>query len=148
MAYCFEFDATHRIIRGRLIEQITDQELMDFYRTIALLCGLLAPHAGIADLSEATSFVTPGKIRELAKLPPAMPEPARPRFIVAPSDDLYGLARMFQIEGEDTRPNLHVIRSAEDAFSMLGVEKPSFEPVSRVIGSVISIPRNMWEEQA
>jgi len=144
LAYRFEFDSTQRIMRCRLAMSVTDEEMMECYRTMALVCDALTPEAGIADFSEVTSFVTIGTVRALAKLPPAMPEPNRPRFVVAPSDHVYGLARLFQIEGEATRPNLHVVRSAEEALSMAGIDDLEFAPLSKALES-LGVPKGTWE---
>jgi hypothetical protein len=63
------------------------------------------PRAGITDFASVTSLeVSPETIRDLASLPLAMPDPVQPRVIVAPAPDVFGLARMFQLEGEQTRP--------------------------------------------
>ena len=146
MAYRFEFDSTHRIVRCKVTLQVTDEELADCYQTIALVCEALDPEVGIADFSDATSFATAGKVRALANLAPALPEPSRPRFVVASSDHIYGLARLFQIEGEATRPNLHIVRSSADALAMLEIDEPQFGPLSKALGSR-SVPRGAWEER-
>jgi hypothetical protein len=39
------------------------------------------------------------------------------------------MARMFELQGQETRPNLHVIRTEKEAWAILGVSKPKFEPV-------------------
>jgi hypothetical protein len=39
------------------------------------------------------------------------------------------MARMFEILGEGTRPNLHVVRTLEEAYKVLDVREPQFEPV-------------------
>lgn len=131
MAFRFDFDPTNRILRGRFMKEVTDSELIDFYRMTALLSESLSPEAGVADFAQATAEVTPDTIRKLAKLPPAFPKQDRPRFIVAASDHIFGLARMFQIEGEATRPNLHIVRSEEEAWERLGVERLEFDSVPR-----------------
>ena len=67
-------------------------------------------------------------IRELAALAPADPLVSRPRVIVAPNTLIYSFARMFQIFGKITRPNLHVVRNLAQALALLGVATPHFEP--------------------
>ena len=129
MAYQFDFDSTNRILRGRFAQEVNDEEVIDYYRTAAFLGGSLRPPAAITDLSSATVSVSAQTIEKLAKLPPAMPKPSRPRFIVAPSDHSYGLARMFQIAGQATRPNLHVTRSTEEMWDALGEAQQEFGPV-------------------
>ena len=38
---------------------------------------------------------------------------------------------MFEMEGEDKRPNLHVVRSEAEAWAILAVENPQFEPLEK-----------------
>jgi hypothetical protein len=40
------------------------------------------------------------------------------------------MVRMFQILGEDTRPDLRIVRTMDEAHRLLGVESPEFSPVS------------------
>ena len=47
---------------------------------------------------------------ELASLPPVIRDREALRFIIAPSPSIFGLARMFELHGQETRPNLHVVR--------------------------------------
>ena len=129
MPYQFDFNSKNRILRGRLTDRVDDDELADYYRVAMLLSHSLHPHAGITDLSPAVVSVSSQTIETLAKLPPAMGAPSRPRFIVAPSDHVFGLARMFQILGEATRPNLHVTRSAGQVWESLGIAPLEFEPL-------------------
>ena len=44
---------------------------------------------------------------------------------------IYGLARMFQILTEDTRPELRVVRTMDEANRLMEVESPEFQPVER-----------------
>lgn len=53
----------------------------------------------------------------------------RPRVVVAPQKHAFGLFRMFQIAGEDTRPLLQVVHTMDEAFAALGVQSPHFEPL-------------------
>src|SRR6185312_10488957 len=45
------------------------------------------------------------------------------RVLVAPADLLFGLARMFQGFGGETRPNLIVVRSLAEAYRTLGLQQ-------------------------
>ena len=126
----FEFDSANRILRCRFEGAVTDDSLSECYRGIGKYAALMAPSTGILDLSAVASFeVSPETIRKLASLPPAIPDPRTPRVIVAPSPQVFGMARMFEIHGESTRPSLHVVRTKEEAFAILGILEPQFEPV-------------------
>jgi len=41
------------------------------------------------------------------------------RVILAPQPLVFGLARMYQIIGEDIHPNVYVVKTEEEAFRML-----------------------------
>jgi hypothetical protein len=130
MSYRFDFDSRHRIIRCRFEEAVNDQILKEYYGVAAKYSTLHAPCAGILDMSAVTSIaVSHRTIRELANLPPTIRDPASPRFIIAPSPQIFGMARMFELQGQDTRPNLHVVRSEKEVWAILGVQDPRFEPI-------------------
>src|SRR5579862_2289421 len=136
MAFHFEFDSSHRILRCGFSGQVTDDELTNFYRMAMLLAETLDPLAGIIDFSSVTDFkATPSKMHELAAFPPVMPERERVRVIIAPSDHVFGMVRIFEIEGEATRPSLHVVRSAAEAWTIIGIQEPEFSSISEAYDS-------------
>ena len=84
------------------------------------------PCRGIIDFSGATTFdVSNETIRRLANLPPVFGGTS-PGIIVASQDILFGMARMFSILGERTRPNMQVVRTIEEAYEILGITAPQF----------------------
>ncbi len=130
MPYHFEFDSANRILRCRFEGQVTDEALREYYRLSEKYAALTAPRGGVLDMSAVTAFnVSPHVIRELASSPPAIADPSIPRCIVAASPEIYGMARMFELLGEDTRPNLHVVCTQEEALVILGAPEPKFEPI-------------------
>jgi hypothetical protein len=136
MAYRFEFDDANRILQCRFEGRVTDEGLTNFYRQAGEFVTSLEPRGGLVDFSDVVSFeVSVQAIRRLAKLPPAMPQPDHPRIIVAVSSQIFGMARMFEFEGEITRPNLHVVRSLAEAWAILGIREPKFQPLSELFDS-------------
>jgi|SRR5580700_5365279 hypothetical protein len=130
MSYHFDFDSTHRIIRCRFDGRVTDQILKEYYGVAPRYVLLKSPCAGILDMSAVTSIdISQQTIRELANSPPTIPEPASPRFIIAPSNQVFGIARMFELQGQDARPNLHVVRSVKEILAILGIRNTRFEPI-------------------
>jgi len=130
-AFHFEFDPENEIFLAKFHGTVTSESIKDFYRAAAA-AALLAKEfrASIADFSEATLVrATPHTVRELAALPPADPVVSRPRVIVAPNALLFALARMFRLIGRATRPNLHVVRSLSQAYTLLEITAPCFEPI-------------------
>jgi hypothetical protein len=128
MPYYFEFDPKNRILRGRFEGPLTDELLKEYYGVAGGYFKRTGARAGITDLSAVNSFeVSPQTIRELASAPPAILDREFPRFIVAPSPPIFGMARMFELGGQDTRPNLHVVRTMKEVCVILGVTDPKFE---------------------
>jgi hypothetical protein len=130
MPYRFEFDSTNRIIRCRLEGLITDEDIKECYRNAERYALQTDPLSGIMDMSAVTSFaVSANTVRELATSPPAMPNPERLRVLIAPSPQVFGIARMFEMLGQDKRPELHVVHSEKEALAILGVPETKFEPI-------------------
>jgi hypothetical protein len=136
MAYYFEFDSSNRILRCRFEGDVTDESLKECYEVAGKYAALTDPGVGIVDFSNVDSLrVSSQTVRDLARRTPGMPG-SRPRFLVAPSSHMYGLARMFQEVGSEARPHVHVVRSVDEVYALIGVPEPQFEPV----GGGIAIP--------
>lgn len=130
MALVVDFDATNNILRGTLDGRMTGAILLDLYLRTAEYMSSHPPCRGILDFSAVTEFeVSVSAIRQVAATPPAFP-PGYMRIVVIPKDYIYGLARMFQILGERTRPELWVVRTMDEAYDLLQVKSPDFRPVT------------------
>jgi hypothetical protein len=133
MAYYFEFDFRNGILRCRLDGDVTDESLKECHEVAGRFAALTNPGAGIIDFSNVDSLnVSSQAVRNLAHSAPGMPG-SRPRFLVVPSTHMYGLARMFQQYGSEARPEVHVVRNIDEAYTFLGVREPQFEPVAGAI---------------
>ena len=130
MSIVVEFDATNNILRGTLEGRMTGAILLEFYAAATKYMASHPPCRGILDFSEVTEFeVSSDAIRHVAAAPPAFPT-GYTRVLVIPKDFIYGLARMFQMLGEKTRPDLQVVRTMDEAYRLLRVKSPEFHPVS------------------
>ena len=131
MAFRFEFDAANKILLMRFEGRLTDESLAELYRAARKYSAATDASVGIFDSSPVTEFaVSNDAIRALARQEPAMPDAfRRPRFIVAPSKVGFGLARMFQMLGEPTRPLLSVVRTMDEVLAAIGIQSPHFEPL-------------------
>jgi hypothetical protein len=129
LPYHFSFDSKHGILRCRVEGHVTNDVMKEYYRVAADYFSQICPLKGLFDFTGVTSFeISPRAIRGLANLPPVMPDPSRIEVVVAHTYTMYALARMFQFEGRATRPNLHVVRWLREAWTLLGVQHPHFEP--------------------
>ena len=127
MAFFFEYNSLHRIFLVRFEGQVTDEEFREYYRVAGEHITRLEPSATISDYSDVTDLqVSVQTLREFAHSYVAMPA-SNPRLVVAAAPHIYGLARMFQSEGEPSRPNLHVVTTLAEAFAHLKVESLQFE---------------------
>lgn len=130
MAIVVDFDARNNIIRGTVDGRMTGAILLEYYAAATKYMATHPPCRGILDFSQVTEFeVSSTAIRQVAAAAPAFPA-GYMRVLVVPKDFIYGLARMFQILTEDTRPELQVVRTLEEAYRLLQVESPEFRPVS------------------
>ena len=133
MGYTIEFDSVNAILQCRFSGQITDQLLKAFYSAVREHAARTHPRAGIFDFTDATSLeVSPQTVRELAREAPAFPDVTVPRFVIAPSDYMFGMARMFQLLGEETRPLLHIVRTREEVYASLAIQQPRFQRVEAI----------------
>lgn len=110
--------------------RVTDDLIQDYYRVVGKYVVRTNARAGIFDLSGVTSWeVSNETVRSLARSLPALVDSSLPRFIVAPASHLFGTARMFQMLGEKTRPQLRVVRTLAETYAALGITAPKYEPV-------------------
>jgi len=131
MPSSFDFDPKNRILRIRLSGNVDDESLKEAYATGFKLAIRVKPQSGLFDFSGVKSLdVSPQTIRELAKNTPIMSNPSLRRVIIAPSSHMFGIARSFELQSEDSRPNLHVVRTEREALAILAVQHPRFEPVA------------------
>jgi len=131
MAFRFEFDQVNKILLARFEGQLTNEAAEEYHDALGKNWRATGARAGIWDLSGVSEFAASADfLRSLAKRKPITPGlTEHPRFIVAPATAGYGLMRMFQISGESARPQLHVVRSVDEALTTLGAQSPHFEPL-------------------
>lgn len=129
-SYWFGFDSKKGILRGQIEGNVTDKALKAFYEAARALAATTSPRAAIADFTAVSAFNFGREtLLELAKFDPVLPDPNLPRVILVPSTTGFGLARIFQHEIEDTRPNVHVVHKLTEACAILGVERLEFKAI-------------------
>jgi hypothetical protein len=128
MAFRFEFDQVNRILLARFEGRVTEGSVADCDRASRKYSTGNGACACIWDFSPAAEFALSSDfLHALAKEPALSDGLMRPCFIVAPTAFGFGLARMFQMEGEHTRPSLGVVHTIDEALSALGIQSPYFE---------------------
>jgi hypothetical protein len=131
MAYYFDFEPTHRLLRGRFEGTVNDGELAAFCKEAAEKVALVDPLCELTDFTDFARFkTTPEQIRQLARTGHSLSDHARPRVIVAPNDLVFGTARMYELEGEAVRPHVYVVRTLDEAMGILAISgELRYEPI-------------------
>ena len=127
MPYHFEFDAEHRVLLVVLEGDVADRDLLTGVEGIRARAAQLNPVAGITDFPSITAFSASGQSVRAAAAPPDPYPPGTPRFVVAPVDYLFGIARMYELVANRPNAKLKVVRSREEVFAVLGIQNPKFE---------------------
>jgi hypothetical protein len=127
MPHHFEFDAEHKLLLIVIEGDVDGTEIAVINEEMRARILRMQPAAGISDLSLVRNFNVPAQVMRSAALqiPPYPPE--TPRFIVAPSDLLFGMSRMYELVANVPAGKLEVVRSREEALGRLGISNPNFE---------------------
>lgn len=128
MGCVLEFDARNDVLRVTVEGLVTDESLMQCYTVVAKYFASHPPCRGILFFSNTKFEVSSNTIRRIASSASAFPV-GFTRVFVTPTDVVFGMARMFQMLGEKTRPDLHVVRTLEEAYKLLQLESPEFSAV-------------------
>lgn len=129
MPHHFEFDSEHKILRLVLEADIEGEEYSQLTADLRAQIRRMRPVAGITDGSSITNFNVTSQALRSAALEGSPYPPATPRYIVAPTDYLFGLARMYELIGNHSEGRLQVVRKMEEALAELGVANAKFERI-------------------
>ncbi len=123
----FEYDPVHELFVVRMHGQVTDDVFKASYAATPRYTAGRRIRAALMDLSGVESYdVSSTAMRDVSRLPPLFPDPT-PRWVVAPQDYVFGMARMFQLLSPSGRDMLHVVRTMDEALEALDIESPQFE---------------------
>src|SRR5512141_654968 len=127
MSFHVEFSELNKILRVSFRDSIQDQDMRDYYSTVASAQTEVGPCSGICDFSNIDKLqVTSNMVKDLAARPPVV-LPGFKHVIVAPQDYVYGLVRMY--ETLTGRTNTIIVRSLDEAYKTLGLVEPEFGPL-------------------
>jgi hypothetical protein len=128
MAVFLGLDERHRVLYIRFAGVVTDDVLLRSFQRVREWFAIHGHASNITDFSEVDSFqVTEAAVRQLAERPPLVPDNYL-RVVVAPQDEAYGMARMFEMLGSETRNHVYVVRTHREAFRIVGVEHLELHP--------------------
>ncbi len=129
MAHHFEFDSENKILLMVMEGEVDSREIQESNDRIRKYVEQLKPSAGIGDFTAVTKLTVSSSVVRSAALQ-ASPYPEEtPRFIVAPTDYVFGMARMYELVADRPNAALKVVRTREAALAELGVKDARFERV-------------------
>ena len=127
MPYHFEFDSEHKILLLAYEGDVQSRDIVNANHDMAQHVARRKPSCGIADLSAVKTLDVPADTLRAAARQPSPYAEETPRFIVAPTDYLFGMARMYEIMANRAHEKLRVVRSRKEALAALGVRESKFE---------------------
>ena len=126
----FEYDAANEVFVVRMYGAITDDVFKASYAATPNYLEGRRIRAALMDLSGVDSYeVSSVAVRDVSRLPPLFPDPT-PRWVVAPQDHIFGMARMFQMLSPSGRDMLHVVRSMHEALQAMGITTAHSERIA------------------
>jgi hypothetical protein len=130
MGVFLSFDELHQVLYVRFEGVITDDVFLSRYQQVREWVASNGPFSSISDFGGVTSFeVTSHGIDQLALHSPLVPDSFL-RIVLAPQDEIFGMARMFGMIGSVTRNKVYVVRTSAEAYRLLGVESLDLRPVA------------------
>jgi len=124
--YVIDLDPVHGVLRITIRKVVTDQVVLDVYRSLKRLAAKGGPYATLADCSQVEDLkLSAETIRSLALGVPAVPA-GRPRVVVVNRIVMYGLARMFESTRTSMGVRFHIVWSVDETYAILGVGPESF----------------------
>ncbi|ABF43374.1 hypothetical protein Acid345_4374 [Candidatus Koribacter versatilis Ellin345] len=124
MAARFEYDPESKLLLITFTGEVRDPDLVNAFRAARRLSMTHALERGILDGTQIASFnASPEIVKSLAEHPPMFPDDSD-RCIVVNEDYLFGMARMYQMLGGESRDRLRIVRSMQEAYEYLNIVDP------------------------
>ena len=132
MGYLFELDSGNNILRCSWEGRISDDHLLE---GVSAALKLVASHPSrkvMDDYSGVTEFdVSSRTIERIASMQDApLGRVDSMVVVIAPKDLLYGMARILSMVDVLKHPNVHVVRTIEQAYALLGLTSAQFSPIT------------------
>jgi hypothetical protein len=114
-------DVSERLVVCTYYGEINDTESLGFAALIRSDPNFDPSFSEIVDFSQVTAgTVSTVAVRELSRRE-SIYAPTSRHVAIAPQAHIFGLVRMFQAFAEQTRPNVAVVRTMDEARKVLGL---------------------------
>jgi hypothetical protein len=126
-AYQIDLDPINSVIRLTVTAETVTLELAeDIYRHLSEAASSGGPYAAIFDFSAAKRTTIPtDTVRDFARRRPSVPA-GRKQVVVGKEGHMYGLARLFQISGENVGKEFEVVQTLEEAYQIVEARPEDF----------------------
>jgi hypothetical protein len=126
----YEFEKEHRVLLAQLNGRLSEESLRPLNSAGEKYWAATTPRVEIVDCSGVTECaISSDRMRGLARQP-LTPGAANARVVIVPTVHSFGLARMYQMMAERTRPRTTVVRTMNEGLKALGITSPNFEPLT------------------
>ncbi len=115
-----EVDPSRKLAKRTYSGVVTASELLDSIREYSSLPEFDPCFNELMDFREIERIDASIDDIRMCALRPVPFSNSAIRVILAPQPLVFGLARMYQIIGEDVHPNLYVVKTEQEAFRTLG----------------------------
>ncbi|HZU32680.1 MAG TPA: hypothetical protein VFB79_16295 [Candidatus Angelobacter sp.] len=116
-----EINTALKLVVSKFVGETNESDMDTLVETMPSLPNFDPAFAHIIDFTDVTFFnISTSFLQNLATRRPVF-SPAARQIVVAPQTYIYGLSRMTQIMREPLLPNVAVVKSIEEAYSLLGI---------------------------
>jgi hypothetical protein len=125
--FAIELERKGKIVRVTWKGEVTLAVLREGFSKTRQFATGRAIAGAISDFSHVHSIkLSSDDVYALTKEAPVF-ETEIPRITVSGKEHIFGMARMFELLSDDA--GLHVVRTTEEAYSLLQLQNPEFEPI-------------------
>jgi|SRR5690349_4382425 len=114
-----DINAAARLVVSRCHGRVNESELDELIATLPSRPGFDPAFTHIIDFTEVTEFnLSTPYLQELSLRRPVFLPQAR-QIVVAPQTHIYGMSRMTQMLRAQQLPNIHVVKTMDEAYLIL-----------------------------
>lgn len=121
MPVVLKIDTRRRLVYSSFYGRVTDEELLGHRATMASDPNFNRDFSEIVDFSAVTeSLISEVALAEMARIQSLYSDGVL-HIVVAPADLAFHLASQFKTFARQTRRNLLVVRTSQEAYKLLGI---------------------------
>lgn len=128
MSVEYEIDAAQKVVVVRFTSEMTDADLIGIGTATKSHPSFDPCFSEIVDFSAVTGkSISTFALQTVARRP-SIYNQASKHVVIAPQSHVFGLSRMFQTFAEQSRPNMVVVKTMDEACECLGLKRRPGNP--------------------